>query len=515
MTKINENRRLILKGVGALGTSGILISCGGGSSGSSSTSNSSGTGGGSDTTNASKGTSVGTCTNSATIPLIIDASVAATGIPEDIPIYAYITGLVKVPGQVFYRYSFDSNKPEVMSTADNLIAAGGVAGNTGLSSTSGATNYPQVWADYSIPLSRTCATVAADLANFNTNNINGFGTGAAAFSGRIWISVGTPKIPFTAFAGAQVNQTTGSPVTGYATPNPAQGAVGSLCMFDWLEFSYDSTGALNINTTQVDQYGFPISMVATGTGVTGGEQGIFNTSRSSILSSLSRQSVSLFNQSVAIPSAGVASGTYPPVANTSGILRALAPPNSSGASTSNYLATPIANAMSNWTTKILSVTCPSNALQSVYYGKASNSTTLDFYTTSDASGAAVFSFNDISTYNVLNCSGSLAGDGVTQTGNLLSDLQNTGKAILAGFNRGVITSTTTELNITQSSAYNPPISLNYKSTTIPYNTWAFNFHQFSSNGYAYGFSYDDVGAEQPTITTTTTASLRLQLGIFQ
>lgn len=516
-TKLNSQRRFIIKGIGALGVGGVIVACGGGSdtSGSGSTSNSSGTGGGSDPTNTSKGTSAATCTNSATIPLIIDASVAATGIPANIPIYAYITGLVKAPGQVFYRYSSSSNKPVEMSTGDDSIAAGG--SGTGLSGTSGSTNYPQVWADYSIPLDRTCATVAADLASFNTTNINGFGTGGAAFSGRIWISVGTPKIPFTAFAGANADQTSGSPVTGYATPNPAAGAVGSLCMFDWLEFSYDSTGALNINTTQVDQYGFPISMTATGTGVAGGEQGLFNTSRSSILSTLAKQSSSLFNGSVAIPSVGVASGTYPPVANTSGVLRALAPPNTSGASTSNYLATPITNAMGNWANNILSVTCPSNALQQTYYGKAVNSTTLNFYTTSAASGTPAFSFNDISTYNVLNCSGSLAGNGVSQTGNLLSDLQNTGKAILAGFNRGVITSTTTVLNITQTpaSAYAPPISNNYQSTTIPYNTWALNFHQFSSNGYAYGFSYDDVGAEQPTITTTTTASLKLQLGIFQ
>jgi len=518
-TKLNSERRFIIKGIGALGLGGVIVACGGGggSSGSASTTtNPSGTSGRSNPTNASKGASTAACTNTATIPLIIDASVTATGIPANIPIYAYIVGLVAGPGgDIYYRYSSSSNKPVQMSTGDNLIAAGG--GGTGLSGSSGSTNYPQVWADYSIPLDRTCATVAADLATFNTSNLSGFGTGGAAFSGRIFISVGTPQIPFTAYAGTPSTSITGSPVTGYASPSSIAGNAGSLCMFDWLEFSYDSTGALNINTTQVDQYGFPISMTATGTGVTGGEQGLFNASRSGILSALAKQASSLFNGSVAIPSVGVASGTYPPLANTSGILRALAPPNTSGASTSNYLATPITNAMGNWINNILSVTCPSNVLQQTYYGKAINSTTLNFYTTSAVSGTPTFSFNDISTYNVLNCSGSLAGDGVSQTGNLLSDLQNTGKAILAGFNRGVITSATTVLNITQTpaSAYAPPLSNNYQSTTIPYNTWALNFHQFSSNGYAYGFSYDDVGAEQPTITTTKTASLKLQLGIFQ
>ena len=515
-TKLDLERRFMMKGFGALGVSGLLVACGGGSSsGSSASTNSSGTGGGSDTTNASKGASAATCSNSAAIPLVVDASFAATGIPTDIPIYAYITGLVKAPGQVFYQYSSSSNKPVQMATADNTIAAGG--SGTGLTGSNGTQNYPQVWADYSISLDRTCATVVADLASFNGTNIPGFGTGAAAFSGRIWISVGTPKIPFTAFAGPNQNQLTGSPVTGYATPNPAQGAVGSLCMFDWLEFSYDSTGALNINTTQVDQYGFPISMEATGTGVVGGEQGIFNTSRSAILSTLAGLSNSLFNGFVSIPTTNVAANAYPPVANTSGKLRALAPANSSGAISSTYLDGAIQNAMSFWSSNVLTVTCPSNAIQATYYGQASGSV-LNFYASSSiTSGSPVlFSFNDITTYNVLNCSGTLSGAGVSQTGNLLSDLQDTGKAILAGFNRGVITSSTRVLNISQSppSAYTPPLNNNYQSNTIAYNTWALKFHQFSSNGYAYGFSYDDVGSEQPTITTTKTASLRIQLGKF-
>lgn len=515
MTDFDFKRRFVLKGMGALGAGGILVACGGGSSGNNSAA-SGGSGGGVvvDPTNASKGNAATCTTNSASIPLTIDASVAATGIPANIPIYAYITGLVKVPGQVFYRYDPTTNAPVQMSTSDNNTSAPYNL-STGLSGSTYSTNYPQPWANYSIQLDRTCATVIADLASFNGTNINGFGTGAAAFSGRIWISVGTPLIPFTAFAGANSDQLTGSPVTGYATPNPAPNAVGSLCMFDWLEFSYDSTGALNINTTQVDQYGFPISMTAAGTGVTGGEQGLFNKSRSTILSTLGGLSNTLFNSSIAVPTTGVAANAYPPSANTSGLLRALAPANTSGASSSTYLATPISNALNNWKTNWLSVTCPSNVLQQTYYGlTASDGVTLNFYTSQSTAGGPVFTFNDITTYNVLNCSGTMAGTGVSQVGNLLADLQNTGKAILAGFNRGVISSSTTTLNI-NTSAYTPPLSQNYTSLSTPYNNWAFQFHQFSSNGLAYGFSYDDVGSQQPTITTTSTSALTIQLGKFQ
>lgn len=511
MENFNFKRRFILKGISAIGVGGILVSCGGGSSSSASSNNSGGVV--IDPTNASKGSGEISCSNTASIPLLIDASVSATGIPSSIPIYAYITGLVKVPGQVFYRCRESDGVPVQMLTSNNTIAAGDTS--YGLSGAAATTNYPQAWADYSILLDRTCATVITDLNSFNSTNIPGFGTGAAAFSGRIWISAGKPLIPFTAYAGVNADQLSGSPVTGYATPNPAPGAVGSLCLFDWLEFSYDSTGALNINTTQVDQYSFPISMEATGTGVTGGEQGLFNKSRSIILSTLGSLNNSLFNSSVAIPTSGVATDTYPPSANTSGILRALAPANTSGATSSTYLATPITNALTNWKSNWLSVTCPSNAIQATYYGlTADNGTTLDFYTSPSTAGTPVFSFNDITTYNVLNCSGTLAGTGVAQTGNLLADLQNTGKAILAGFNRGVITTTTTELNIDVSN-YQPPLSQNYTSSSIAYNNWAFQFHQFSSNGLAYGFSYDDVGSQQPTIATTTTSSLRIQLGKFE
>ena len=242
MTELNFKRRFILKGMGALGAGGILVACGGGSSGnSSSSSGGSGSGVVVDPTNASKGNAA-TCTiNTASIPLTIDASVTATGIPSNIPIFAYITGMVKVPGQVFYRYdpSTGVNKPVQMLTSDNTLPAGSTS--YGLSGAAATTNYQQPWANYAIPLDRSCATVIADLASFNSTNIPGFGTGTSAFSGRIWISIGTPLIPFTAFAGPNQDQLTGSPVTGYATPNPAPNAVGSLCMFDWLEFSYGNT----------------------------------------------------------------------------------------------------------------------------------------------------------------------------------------------------------------------------------------------------------------------------------
>ena len=171
MKKINENRRLILKGVGALGTSGILIACGGGSSSSSSGGSS---GGGGTGGTSSKGTSAPVCAGtSASIPLVIDASVSATGIPANVPMYAYIVGLTAAGGNTYYRYNPTSKKPVQMNpTSDNINAAGVCAGMT-TGSQSATTNCPTVWADYSIALDRSCATLVADLATFNGTNMPG------------------------------------------------------------------------------------------------------------------------------------------------------------------------------------------------------------------------------------------------------------------------------------------------------------------------------------------------------
>lgn len=503
MNRFEQERRRILQGLVALGAGGVLTACGGGSSGGSSSGS-----------NPSSGTQPigGACgLKNATIPLSIDASVNATGIPADIPIRAYITGLVKVPGQVFYRYDAQGQKPVQMATADNTITDGTKA-DTGLSGATYQSNYPSAWADYSIPLDRNCATVIADLASFNTTNIPGFGSGAAAFSGRIWISIGQPNLPFTPRVGSNPNGA--GTVDGYTTPVVQAGGPGSLCLYDWLEFSYSASGELFINTTQVDQFGFPISIQATGSGaVTGGVEGVFNTSRSKILATLAAIGNPLFNTQIAMPTTGVAAGAYPPADNTSGILRALAPSKTSRASTSTYLDSAITAALTAWQGKTVQVSCPSNALQPTYYGRAAG-TTLNFYTVDPAVQASppAFSFNDITTFNVLDCNGTMTGVDVPQTGNLLADLKNTGKALLAGFNRGVIGPATTLINIDDASpgTYQPPLTDNFK--TPPFNTWVQQFHQFNTNGLAYGFAYDDVGDQEPLVHALGTTSLQITLG---
>ena len=505
MNKINENRRLILKGVGALGTSSILIACGGGSSDGSSA-NSSGGGGSGGT--SSKGTSAAVCAGtSATIPLVIDASVGATGIPATVPMYAYIVGLTAYNGNTYYRYSASQKKPIVMQTSDSDQPAKTCAGMT-TNGASATINCPTIWANYAIPLDRSCATLVADLASFNGTNMPGLGTGSNAFSGRIYISVGQPIIPFTPRAGVNADQLSGSPVTGYTAPALASGSVGSLCLFDWLEFSFDSNQALNINTTQVDQFGFPISMTATGTGMTGGEQGVLNTSRSSIIANLAALPSTLFNSSVAVPTNGVNADAYPSSVYTANTLRAVSPKTVASAS-DTYFTSTISTWYSNWsTTPVVTYDAATGYYSGMISGGVLTFKSGSFSTATAwqlASSAGSFTNTQITSYDVWQCANSLA------TGN--GNQKNVQKMIAAAFQRGTMASANYVLNDTLGSSFSPSLSGNYANS--PSNTWAQKFHQFNANGLAYGFPYDDVGSLQPTISTASgTTSLTIQVGLF-
>lgn len=502
MANINQYRRLILKGAGAFGASGIIISCGGGSSGSSSTASSTNSNGNTvNPTNKSKGNSAPSCNNaSASIPVTIDASVLATGIPENVPIYAYISGQQSV-SNIQYLYDPVQKKPVQGNSLvnSNQYSGPGMATN----SAAAIVHYANAWTNIAIPLSRTCATVIADLATFNSANIPGLSSPAPNFSGRIWISVGEPILPFSP---------TGDP-TNMTFP-AFNNTYGSYAFFDWIEFSWDTTGDLYLNTTQVDQYGFPISAKATGSTISNPEIGIYNQTRSTIISTL--QSIGnqnpIFGTSIPIPTtSGISPTAYPPSANTSGTIRMLSPKQWVANQTSTYLDSYVSNMLGFWSTNWLTVMCPGSP---TYYGLASGNT-LNFYLTKVASSTA-FSFNTstgggLSTNNLVACNGALALGS--------ADQKNIGKAIAAAFNRGVVTSAgsgTTLINIDESNNnanFTPPLSLDYKVNS-QYNTWSYSFHQFSADGFAYGFPYDDVGNDEDLTQVTGTTSVTIQLGLF-
>lgn len=537
MEQFDFKRRFVLKGIGAFGVAPVLVACGGGGSNGSSGSSSGGSSGGKgvvpDPSNNSSGTPSAACATGGSIPLYIDASVAATGIPADVPIFAYITGLVPFPGQTgavqngtcyWYKNLATNGQggsrvgPVAMAMADNSQPSGVNNPNPvcGLSGVTSQTNYPVAWADYSIQLNRDCATLVADLADFNSTNMPDIGSGTGAFSGRIWFSVGAPIIPFSPNATMTSPTTSATVVSGYSTPTAVTG-VGGYCLYDCLEFSWTpSTSLLYLDATQVDMFGFPVSYYMNGN--TSSQQGVYNKKRSAIIQALAALP-SPFNNNMPVPTTGVAAGTYPATALTGGYLRAYSAGQylAYNSVTSTYFNSVIAAAVNTWTNTPLAVTCSSNAIQPTYWGKAgaltSQGYTLNFYNNQACTGSPAFTFNDLSSNTVISCSGSMT------TGS--TDAKNTGKAILAGFNRGVITGSTTTLNIDViggtpplylQSAYTPPLSENYKVTTD--NPWAFTFHQASSSTLAYGFAFDDVGEQSDTLQQSGTTSVNIQLGMF-
>lgn len=472
MNDAGVSRRTFLLSVGA---SGILAACGGGS-GSSSTS----------------ATGAGSCSvNTASIPLTIDATL--TDLPAGTPVYVYVIGETKSSGGVVTQYHLDaSGMPQVMSAGDNLQAAGSYANELGASGTPGTpsyinyaqNNYPTAWADYSIPVTVGCKTVL-DLSNINPQNVPDIGTGTAAFSGRIYISVGVPKLPFTALSSSQYT----APVT--------IGGPGEYTLFDWIEFSYDSAGNFNGNTTQVDQFGFALQLDGTPGGTL---QGQYKSKRADILAAVANLGAA-FDVSVAVPPTATA-GTYPAGIGT---LRALSPKSITGqnlysGALSTYFDTAVQGWYSQWTNPG-SVTVTDLA-SGTFVGSVQTGTgTLTFTQPGGSTPAfSVAGNTGIPSMDIWQCAGSLA----TGTG----AQKNVQKILAAAFNRGSVSGNMSDVNCSGGPFYSAV------SPAQVFNPWAQLFHQLSTNGLAYAFPYDDVCSQNPSIGLTGTTSITIGLGKF-
>ena len=478
------NRRTFLLGLGA---SGLVTACGGGSGSSSG----SGSSAAPAPNPATPTPSAPNPSNTARIPLTIDAT--QTDLPAGTAVYAYIVGEVNANG-VITQYRIDaSGTPHAMSTADNTNAALTFPGSSTLAAADAAviaTNYPLAWADYSIPVSLTSKTVI-DLANINATALPGLGTGTAAFSGRIYLSVGAPRLPFTPLSGSQ-----------YTAPVP-NAFPGMLTLFDWIEFSYDASGNFNGNTTQVDQFGFPLLLDGAPGGVL---QGQFKLSRPAVLNAVAALGTA-FDQSVPI----TAPSAYP-----AGIaaLRVLSPKtitsqNGYSGPLLSYFNNTITSWYSNWqTTPLVTTDQSTGSYTGIVTGGA-----LTFYQGAYATLAELQAANlpvaftvgsgsspGIPSYDVWQCANSLAMGSAAAL--------NVQKMIAAAFNRGVM-----------NYALDDVTCQNAAGTFYPaggiYNSWAALFHQqVSSNGLAYGFPYDDVCNQNPSISLSATQSVTVTLGKF-
>ena len=428
-----------------------------------------------------------------TIPLTIDAT--NSGLPAGTPVYAYIVGLVNSPASTYYR--LDANgMPHVMSTGDNTNPAGTFPGSGSLPPAAVAVlaqNYPLAWADYSIPVSLTEPTTI-NLANINPTNCPGLGTGTAAFSGRVYISIGVPKLPF-------------SPVNGGYTAPVFENPPGYYTLFDWIEFSFDSETNFNGNTTQVNQFGFELTL----NGAPGGTlQGVLNQPRATILNAFGSCLSGPFGNGVlqiAVPQdAAVA---YP--AGTD-FLRVISPATLSAPPTytgplASYFNQVIAQWYQTWqTTPLVTYDTATGYYTGIVPTSGPNQGILTFYQGQAPSGQVAFLLtgsapptNVILTWDVWQCANTLATGSTAQS--------NVGKMLAAAFNRGCVSNSLNDSNCQNN------VGSFYPAGGV-WNLWAQMFHQYNANGLAYGFAFDDVCNQNPSISLTGTQSVTITLGSF-
>ncbi|WP_277188506.1 beta-1,3-glucanase family protein [Caballeronia sp. BR00000012568055] len=493
MTTTSISRRTFILGMGA---SGLLAACGGGSGSNPASSSASSANPASATAPSGASTPTngsGTSTAStAKTPLTFDLT--QTDLPAGTAVYAYVIGEVSLPAGNTQYWIDSTGTPHVMSAADNTIPAKTFPGSSALPSGEAAAlaaTYPLAWADYSIPLT-VGSSFVLDLSKLNASTLPGLGTGTAAFSGRIYLSVGVPKLPFTALSSSQYT----APVT--------IGGPGALTLFDWIEFSFDSNGNFNGNTTQVDQFGFPLLLNGTPGGTL---QGQYKSSRPAILDAVSKLPAAFY-----VPQAVAAPSAFPSAmaVNGSVTLRALSPKSISAqagytGSLLSYFDQTIENWYRTWTTTPLSTTDLSTG---TYTGIVQSGVGLTFYSGATASGTAAFTVGGagtpgISSLDVWQCANALA------TGS--DAAKNVQKMIAAAFNRGVMSNTLADATCKNDAATFYQIA---NANTLVVNPWAQLFHQLSTNSLAYAFPYDDVCDQNPSIGLTATQSVSIALGKF-
>ncbi len=103
----------------------------------------------------------------------------------------------------------------------------------------------------------------------------------------------------------------------------------------------------------------------------------------------------------------------------------------------------------------------------------------------------------ISTWDVWQCAGSLATGDTAQL--------NVGKIIAAALNRGITSNSMTDIDCAKDSTEFYPHG-------VKSNVWPEMFHKFNSNRLAYGFPYDDVCDQNPSISLSGTTSVDITIG---
>jgi beta-galactosidase len=285
-------------------------------------------------------------------------------------------------------------------------------------------------------------------------------------SARAYISLGEPLY-------VQVNADSKGNVTGYAGPNPQNGTDPNInTHFDWYEFN--NQNGIFINTTQVDQFGLPLTLDVWGAG------GTFH------------QQVGITESIVQLDSefASEVPAQFQP--STMSNLRILSPAKLSmaaGGANAHYFDSSIANAWSSYITTPVTI-----ALSGRKFTGSASGSALTFTEVNPTAShlGETFVVLQPSTQDVLGCAGNMA-KGVGGSTPQLQDenavqlqLEN---QICSAINRGVLSSPADWASV---PSY-------YKLS--PANFYSAFWHRHSIGGVAYGYSYDDNNNQSTTIAT--------------
>jgi hypothetical protein len=305
--------------------------------------------------------------------------------------------------------------------------------------------------------------------------INGPGNGGSTtinfprgFSGRAYFSLGA-KLKFFLTP------------DGLVQPAPwAGGDANRNILFDWSEFTYNDAG-LWLNSSQVDMFAVPHAVTVTGAnGATKRTGDVVNNGRNAIIDGIRSQS-------------GWANTVYTRSDGT--VLRVLAPGKAAGAGllSANYLDSYIASAWNAYTTKTLTVVPFGDQPNTKFFGRTSGNV-MNFTNTA---GQQVASFNRPSSASVWGCDGDLPAPNDLVVGPI-------SRTLCAALNRGTLGTIDTQPSLNAGDFYR----------NNPTNQYARVIHANMSDGKAYAFAFDDVGAFESLVNDGDPRSAGLILSPF-
>ncbi|MFC0401984.1 discoidin domain-containing protein [Paraburkholderia rhizosphaerae] len=289
------------------------------------------------------------------------------------------------------------------------------------------------------------------------------------FSGRLYVSLGSPV--FLKILNDANNN------IGFAGPNPQNGTDPNLNVnFDWYEFTYGDNG-LWMNTTQVDEFGFPMT------------QDVYGSNRTfHMRTGISQRRADLF-----AAYASEVSSAFQPQSKSQ--FRIMAPAKDSfaaGQPNGNYFDAYVNQVWQYYSSNSLVLNMWGNSRQ--FIGKVQGSQ-LVFSETDLHNGAFVggnYIVNKPTTQDILQGSGALATGNSTE---LAIEAQ-----ICAAFNRHVMEDVTKWA--TPDAWY----------AASPSNEYARFFHDHGISGLAYGFAYDDVSDASSTVVAAQPEHMVLGIG---